>query len=136
MNTQRTQGADAAMKTRHSTFAIFSVIIVAIFVAIIAAPIYFGTGGFGPINTHVVTVKNKHVDYRRTGDSSSSHYMVHTDNGTFEVNNGFLLGVWNADEIYGSMETGQRYTITTKGNRVVGILMQEYPYIIKAVRHN
>jgi hypothetical protein len=56
--------------------------------------------------------------------------MVATDQGVFEIDNGALLGVWNADEMYGRLKEGHTYRITTKGNKVVGYFSQEYPYII------
>lgn len=58
--------------------------------------------------------------------------MVATDQGVFEVQNGYMLGMWNADEVYGRMIPGKTYNITTKGNKVVGMFFQEYPYIIQA----
>jgi hypothetical protein len=89
-----------------------------------------GIGGFGPTNEHTVTVQRLYVDYSGSGDSQSSHYMVGTDNGVYEVDNGILLGLWNADELYSRLHEGKTYEITTKGNRVVNILYQKYPYIV------
>lgn len=89
-----------------------------------------GTGGFGPYRTEEVEIKRAYVDTAE----KSSHYMVSTDKGMFEVDNGLLLGVDNADELYGKFQAGKKYRITTKGNKVVRryfffFLMQEYPYI-------
>jgi outer membrane phospholipase A len=78
-------------------------------------------------------VISKHVDIQKSSDSSSSHYMVATNMGIFEVDNGIMLDVWNSDEIYGALEVGKTYTITTKGERVVGMFFQSYPYVIKVV---
>lgn len=88
-----------------------------------------GTGGFGPERTQNVVVKRLYVDSGTK--ESGSHYMVGTDKGVFEVDNGILLGMWNADEIYAQMEQGKSYTIRTKGNRVVGFMFQYYPYIVE-----
>ncbi len=87
-----------------------------------------GVGGFGPIRSVDATVQSLYVDR----GSSSSHYMVGTDAGVFEVDNGILLGVWNSDEIYSKLVSGHRYRFTTEGNRSVGFWLQEYPYITKA----
>ena len=118
----------------NSFFA--SLALVAVFVAA-ALGFYAATGthGFGLVRPGIeVTVLGKHVDVSHDSDNgSNTHYMVATSNGTYEVQNGFVLGVWNADEIFGSMREGHTYVITTKGNRMVGMFMQKYPYIIAAV---
>lgn len=88
--------------------------------------IIYGVGGFGPQRTVIATVNTKHVD-----SGENSHYMITTDAGVFEVDNGFMLGVWNSDEIYGSIQDRKKYKFTTKGNKVIGMFFQEYPYIIK-----
>lgn len=110
-------------------------IIVLTFVLVIgscSSHIILGVGAFGPKNTEIITITRCYVDISGSGKKSQSHYMVGTDKGTFEVNNGLMLGVWNADDIYSKLREGKRYEITTKGNRVVNIFMQEYPYIIGA----
>lgn len=86
----------------------------------------YGVDGFGPVVTQTATVERLYVD-----NGGSSHYMVGTDKGVFEVSNGWLLGLWNADELYAKLEAGETYTITTKGNKVVGWFFQQYPYIIE-----
>jgi hypothetical protein len=92
-----------------------------------------GVGGWGPENrVQGATVTRTYVDFSGTGENRESHYMVATDKGVFEVNNGWMLGVWNADEIYGRLKPGEKYDFTTKGNRVVNWYAQEYPYITSA----
>jgi len=88
-----------------------------------------GTGGQGPVRQYSVLVVEKHIDAQK--DSSS--YMVTTDVGVFEVDNGPLVDVWNADVIYGNILVGNRYCLTAKGNTVTTWYMQQYPYIQKAV---
>ena len=88
-----------------------------------------GTGGWGPYGSvSAATITSKHVD----AGKEESNYMVNTDKGTFEVDNGLLLSLWNADDVYGSMVVGKTYNLRTKGNRVVGMFFQSYPYIISA----
>lgn len=101
-------------------------LLAAILGACVADPL-LGVGGYGPVNKYSVTVVSKHIDAQK--DSSS--YMVNTNNGTFEVDNGMLLDVWNADEIYGSILVDHEYCFTAKGNRVTNFWMQQYPYILK-----
>ena len=86
-----------------------------------------GCGSFGPTKVHDVTVTRLYVD--AGGDYSA--YMVGTDKGVFEVDNGVFLGLWNADELYAVLKEGRRYRITTKGNKVLGFWLQQYPYITK-----
>lgn len=92
----------------------------------VAGPV-LGVDGYGPVNKYSVTVISKHIDAQK--DSSS--YMVNTDVGTFEVDNGILLDVWNADEIYGRILVDHAYCFTAKGNRVTNFWMQQYPYILE-----
>lgn len=89
----------------------------------------YGTGGYGPVRQYSVVVVSKHID----AQDDSSSYMVTTDVGTFEVDNGPLLDVWNADVIYGNIVPGQHYCFTAKGNTVTNWYMQQYPYIQKVV---
>lgn len=97
-----------------------------------AQPIYLGIGGWGPTTTTAeATVTGKHIDISGGKGSKQSHYMVNTDKGTFEVDNGIMLGIWNADEIYGKLEINKVYNITAQGNKVVGWFYQEYPYITR-----
>ena len=76
----------------------------------------FGIGGFGPQKELTVKVQRLYVD----SGKSSSHYMVYTDQGVFEVKNFLIpLQLFNSDEIYGQLETGKAYSVTVKGNKVV-----------------
>jgi hypothetical protein len=78
------------------------------------------------------TVTNKYVDMSgNKEDGIESHYMVGTDKGVFEVNNSLFMNIWNADELYNKLVVGKKYTITYKGQRVVNLVMQYYPYIVE-----
>ena len=91
----------------------------------------FGVGGCGPVNNpkHCKIVR-LWVD--NLGESGSA-YMVSTDKGVFEVDNGIMLGMWNADRLYGSLQVGHVYDFKTKGKTVEFCCMQEYPRIVEAV---
>lgn len=88
-----------------------------------------GVNGFGPVRSVTATVVSKHVD---VGKETGSSYMVTTDRGTYEVQNGVILGMWNADTTYGRLQIGKTYNLTVKGNEVVTFYMQQYPYVLKA----
>lgn len=129
MNINRSRSSHSSRSGNHSPAgAVFGLVIVLIFlVGGCGVRSCAGVGGFGPIRNETVKVTNLYVDR----SSDSSHYMVGTDKGVFEVDNGFLLGLWNADEIYNKFQKDHTYNITTKGNRVLFLgFMQEYPYII------
>lgn len=99
---------------------------------LITYPIFLGTGGWGPVNQlKSVHVTRLYVDH--SGDSSS--YMVATDQGIFEVDNGIMLGVKDADKIYGGIKEGGTYDFTTRGNEVLWWfdIIQEYRYIVSKV---
>jgi hypothetical protein len=121
------------MKTFLTVLFVFLFVI--IIMTVVSMPLWLGVRGFGPIKTEVVTIERTYVDYSgSTKGGPESHYMVVTNKGIFEVDNGWILGMWNADEVYGKIIPKYTYQITTKGNRVVNFLYQEYPYIIKAER--
>ena len=90
-----------------------------------------GIGGFGPTNVLDVTVSRAYVDVGGTKEDPESYYVVVTDKGSFEVDNGVLLGIWNADDLFGQLKEGHNYRITTKGRRYQNFFMQELPFIIK-----
>lgn len=96
---------------------------------LIGCEVWLGVGGWGPKVDRDVTILHTYVDH----GEEDSHYMVGTDAGSFEVANGIMLGVWNADDIFGSIKEGHRYRITTSGNRYANIVLQEYPYITRAI---
>jgi len=105
----------------------FGIILVFATVAFMGvSPILFGTGGFGPERVVTVTVERLYVDH----NGHNSSYMVGTDEGVFEVDNGWMLGIYNADEVYSSLKEGHTYRVVTKGNKVVNPWIQEYPYIV------
>ncbi len=123
-------------KTKKSAFSIVEIMIAIVIVGLVLAtlfPISYriakGAGSFGPTRSEEITVTRLYVDYSGGKKSQSSHYMVGTDKGVFEVDNGILLGLWNADELYAKLKEGQRYRVTTEGNKVVGFWLQSYPYI-------
>lgn len=95
-------------------------------------PMYLGIYGFGPTNVITTRVTRMYVDVSKEG----SHYMVGTENGVFEVSNGIILGMWNADQIYARLKEGKSYTFTTKGECVANFFLQQYPYVLDAVENN
>lgn len=89
-----------------------------------------GIGGWGPTSTVDAKVLKTYVDVSKDDEGgSTSHYMVITDKGSFEIDNGFLLGMWNADDMFGKIQEGKTYRFTTKGRRYQNMFMQEMPYI-------
>jgi hypothetical protein len=86
-----------------------------------------GIDGFGPESVQQVTIQRLYVD-----GGSSSHYMVGTDKGVYEVDNIlFPVQVFNSDELYSQLEVGKTYTVKLKGNKVINWFVQQYPYIIE-----
>ena len=86
-----------------------------------------GVKGFGPEYVNTVTVQRLYVD-----GGSSSHYMVGTDKGVYEINNILIpIQLFNCDELYSKLEVGKTYNIKVKGNKVTNWLVQQYPYIIE-----
>ena len=86
-----------------------------------------GVEGFGPEYVNQVTINRLYVDGGR-----SSHYMVGTDKGVYEIKN-FLypVQIFNCDELYSKLEVGKTYLVKIKGNKVTNWFMQQYPYIIE-----
>ncbi len=103
------------------------VLILAILIPFLAIDYAYGVNGFGPEKERVVIVERLYVD-----GGKSSHYMVGTDKGVYEVSNlMFPIQIWNSDEIYSSLKVGEKYNIKTKGNKILNWYFQEYPYIIE-----
>ena len=103
------------------------VLILAILIPFVAIDYAYGVNGFGPEEERVVIVERLYVD-----GGKSSHYMVGTDKGVYEVSNlMFPVQIWNSDEIYSSLKVGEKYIIKTKGNKILNWYFQEYPYIIE-----
>lgn len=86
-----------------------------------------GVSGFGPEYVNQVTVQRLYVD-----GGKSSHYMVGTDKGVYEISN-FLypVQIYNCDELYSKLVVGKTYLVKLKGNKVTNWFMQQYPYIIE-----
>lgn len=98
------------------------------FIMVTFSSVILGIDGYGPYkNISDITIISKHID-----SGKKSHYMVTTNQGTFEVGNGYFLGVWNSDEIYGNLKENKNYDIRIKGNKIINFFFQEYPYIIEA----
>jgi|GEM_PF-3429728 hypothetical protein len=114
------------------TIVVFIGLFIVIFLLVVLVSYTIGIGGFGLTNVLDVTVSRTYVDVGGTKDDPESYYVVVTDKGSFEVDNGILLGIWNADDLFGQIKEGHKYRITTKGKRYQNWFMQELPYIIKA----
>lgn len=117
------------LKTLSLIISVFFLMVMAT-----AIPVTIGIGGWGPTaQVTGATVQRLYVDFEsKSKDGSESAYMVGTDKGVFEVDNGFLLSVWNADELYAKLQVGKTYNFVTKGKKVANIFFQEYPYIVHA----
>ncbi len=86
-----------------------------------------GVRGFGPEYVNTVTVQRLYVD-----GGSSSHYIVGTDKGVYEIDNIlFPIQLFNCDELYSKLEVGKIYKVKVKGNKVTNWFIQQYPYIIE-----
>jgi len=86
-----------------------------------------GVRGFGPEYVNTVTVQRLYVD-----GGSSSHYIVGTDKGVYEIDNIlFPIQLFNCDELYSKLEVGKTYKVKVKGNKVTNWFVQQYPYIIE-----
>lgn len=112
--------------TKIELFIIGSIIILITGIPLIK--ISAGVYPFGPEkNIREATVERLYVDR----SSESSHYMIGTDKGVFECDNSVILQIFNADEIYSSLQEGQTYNLTVKGNKFVNFFAQNYPHITK-----
>jgi hypothetical protein len=92
----------------------------------------FGLGlfPFGPEQEIAAKVQRLYVDVSGSKDSTSSHYMVGTDKGVFEVSNSLWLWMWDADKRYSQLETDKEFKLKVKGNELINIIFQEYPRIL------
>ena len=110
-----------------ATFGIIVASLIIMFGSVFLFKYSLGVGGFGPEYVNTVTVQRLYVD-----GGGSSHYMVGTDKGVYEIENILLpIQIFNCDELYSKLEVGKTYNIKVKGNKVTNWLVQQYPYIIE-----
>lgn len=88
-------------------------------------PYSLGLYPFGPESVQTITVERLYVD----AHNKSSSYMVASDKGIFEMDNSFILGIFNIDELYGQLEAGKTYEVTVKGQKLLNFIFQTYPHI-------
>jgi hypothetical protein len=100
-----------------------------IFAGIIGLRAGLGLFPFGPEQEIVAKVNRLYVDYSGAKDTTSSHYMVGTDQGVFEVSNSLWLWMWDADKRYSQLQTDKEFKLKVKGNELINIIFQEYPRI-------
>jgi hypothetical protein len=91
---------------------------------------------FGPEQEIQAKVQRLYVDVSGSKDSTSSHYMVGTDKGVFEVSNSLWLWMWDADKRYSQLQTEKEYSLKVKGNELINIIFQEYPRILSVTPTN
>jgi hypothetical protein len=69
------------------------------------------------------SVIGKHIDYSNEGSGTTSHYVVVTDKGVFEIDTPlwdriFNMDTGNADVNYAKAEIGKSYVFHTYGYRI------------------
>jgi hypothetical protein len=74
----------------------------------------------------VVTITHK----ERVETQKHSGYLIFTDQGTYSNTDALLHGKFNSSDIYGRIEIGKRYRLTSYGWRI-GVT-SSYPNIINA----
>lgn len=74
----------------------------------------------------VVTVVHK----ERVNKQESSKYLIFTDKGTYSNADALFHGKFNSSDIYGRIQIGERYRLTSYGWRI-GVT-STYPNIIDA----
>jgi hypothetical protein len=86
---------------------------------------------FGPQSTETIKIERLYIDV----SGESSDYMIGTDKGVFEMDNSFILGIYNIDELYAKLEVGKTYEAKVKGKKLLNFLFQAYPHITEVVAH-
>ena len=106
--------------------SLFVAAVVGLLLFVLTANLLFGLYPFGPKSSETITVQRLYVD----SGYKSSHYMVGTDKGVFEMDDSLILGIYNIDELYSELETGKTYEVELKGNKMVTWYCTDYPHII------
>jgi hypothetical protein len=118
------------MRSAFTLIEMFVVMVILMVIGLFFIGPCIGVGAFGPDGrVEAATVSRAYVDVSKSGDVMESHYMVATDKGVFEVDNSILMGIYNADEIYGQIREKNTYNFSIKGRKVVNLFFQAYPYI-------
>lgn len=79
------------------------------------------------------TVKTITVKSKTEYSSGRAHYnmIIDTNGNTYFVTNSLFIGVFNSAEIYGSMDVGKSYSVSTYGVRIP--ILGLFPNIVKAI---
>ena len=105
--------------------SLFLAAVAGLLLFVLTAKPLFGLYPFGPKSSETITVQRLYVDSGKT-----SHYMVGTCKGVFEMDDSLILGIYNIDELYSELETGKTYEVELKGNKMVTWYCTDYPHII------
>lgn len=88
---------------------------------------------YGNKQTYTVTVKKTEQVTKATGSgedlSIRSYYLVFTDKGVFRIEDQLFYDKFNSSDLYGELEAGGTYHITTTGFRSGFLSM--YPNIVR-----
>lgn len=77
-------------------------------------------------NVETITVTEK----ERVQDGDTSRYLIFTeDDGVFENTDSLFHGKFNSSDVYGQIEPGKTYEVTTFGYRIPFLSM--YPNIVE-----
>ena len=78
------------------------------------------------------TVKTITVKSKTAYSSGRAHYnmIIDTNGNTYFVENYIFIGLFNSAEIYGSMDVGKSYSVSTYGVRIP--ILGLFPNIVKA----
>jgi hypothetical protein len=113
------------MYASRSSFGMFNVIFVIVFIA----AILFTISGYG--NKQVI--KSKIIDKERITTAQNgevqSYYLIFTEAGPLKLEDEIFFGNFNSSDLYGQLRKDSTYTFYTVGYRIG--FMSEYPNIIK-----
>ena len=113
------------------TLAVLGVCLVLLVGIFFGLPYGLGLYPFGPQSTDTITIERLYID----ASGKSSNYMIGTDKGVFEMDNSWILGIYNIDELYAKLEVGKTYEAKVKGKKLLNFLFQTYPHITEVVAH-
>ena len=77
----------------------------------------------------IITVTEKERINTATGETTSSKYLIFTDEEVFENTDKIIFGKWNSSDVQGKLKKGKTYNVKVAGWRIP--FFSSYRNIIK-----
>ncbi len=95
----------------------FILFIFAVVIALLLATAVYSYHYLNSEQTIQITVQDKERERKGRGNYSSSKYIVHANDESFEVTDSILFWRWNSTDVYRDLRRGKTYRVRVVGWR-------------------